>query len=362
MNTPIDSPVVQHREPDELDQRLLNELQSGFPLVTEPFAALGQRLDLDGAAVLARIEALKAASIIRQISAIFDSRRLGYQSSLVAMKFAPEDVDAGAAVINAHPGVSHNYKRNHDYNLWFTIAVPPGKELPAEVDKVAAKARPIQTWLLPTLKLFKIGVNLDMTGEQPVTALENEATNIGLRSAKAWQRDPDVPELSADERAAVAVLQLDVPLVDRPFADLAARRGLSEARLLALANAMLESALMRRFAAVLHHRKAGFRANAMGVWIVEPDRIDAVGAQMAEYKAVSHCYERPVYPDWPYSVFTMIHGHHSRDCEAVVEAIAAATGVSGHALLYSTKEYKKTRVRYFMDDDAFDADTMPERG
>jgi DNA-binding Lrp family transcriptional regulator len=348
-------------QPDELDQRLLNELQAAFPLVVEPFEALGQRLGLTGAEVVARVARLKEGKVVRQIGAIFDSRRLGYRSSLVAMRFEPDDLEAGAAVISAHPGVSHNYKRNHAFNLWFTIAVPPDKELPAEVDKLAAKARPASTWLLPTLKLFKIGVNLDMTGAQPVTATEDDRANIGLRSALAWRRDPDLAQLSAEQRCAVAALQADLPLCDRPFASLAVAHGLAEARLVELATQMQEQALMRRFAAVLHHRAAGFRANAMGVWVVPEERIDEVGHQMATFKAVSHCYQRPTYADWPYSVFTMIHGRHSRDCEAVVEAIAQATGVEDYALLYSTKEYKKTRVRYFLDDDNFDVEGIPAR-
>lgn len=358
MNTPS-APAVDASA--ALDQRLLNELQSAFPLVARPFAVLGERLGTDEADVLARIERLKADKIIRQLSAIFDSRRLGYTTSLVAMEFTPETLEAGAAIVSLHPGVSHNYKRNHRYNLWFTIATPPGKHLPTEVDILASKARPVKTWLLPTLKLFKIGVNLDMTGEAPITATEDDATNLGLASARAWQRDPDVPELTDDERAAVAVLQLDLPLVPQPFAALAAERGLSEETLLTIAADMLSRALMRRFAAVLHHRKAGYRANAMGVWVVEPERIEAVGQQMATFKAVSHCYQRPTYPDWPFSVFTMIHGHHSSDCEAVVQAIADATQVAEYALLYSTKEYKKVRVRYFVDDDNFDTSSLPER-
>ena len=357
--TTPDADAAAPPERDELDQRLLNELQAAFPLVDRPFEEIGRRLGLDGAAVLARVARLKTAKVIRQISAIFDSRQLGYQSSLVAMKFAPEDLEAGAAIINLHPGVSHNYKRSHAYNLWFTLAVPPGKDLAAEVDLLAAKALPLQTWMLPTIKLFKIGVNLDMTGEAPATATETETESIGLRAgARGGERAP----LTADEQAAVAVLQRDLAVVATPFAPLAAELGWTTARLLAMAADLEQRGYMRRFAAVLHHRTAGFRANAMAVWVVPPERIAAVGAQMAAFKAVSHCYQRPTYADWPYSVFTMIHGHHASDCEAVVAAISQATGITEHALLYSTKEYKKTRVRYFVDDDLFDAGSLPVRG
>ena len=105
--------------------------------------------------------------------------------------------------------------------------------------------------------------------------------------------------------------------------------------------------LMRRFAAVMNHRSAGFKANAMGVWAVPDDKLDEIGPRMAGFALVSHCYRRPTYDDWPYSVFTMVHGQNARDCETTIEAIRHDTGVEEHALLWSIKEYKKTRVRYF---------------
>ncbi|MBI2300837.1 MAG: Lrp/AsnC family transcriptional regulator [Armatimonadetes bacterium] len=350
-----------HYEPDALEQRLLNELQTDFPLVSRPFAALGERVGVSEEETLERVARLKEAAIIRQISAIFDSRRLGYRSSLVAMRFDAEEVDAGAAVVSLHPGVSHNYRRNHRYNLWFTIAVPPGRSLESEVEQLAAKARPEQTWLLPTRKLYKIGVNLDTTGQMPVTATEDEEESIGLRAAKSWQAEVVEGEFAPDELAAVRALQSDLPLVPAPFAVLAEGAGLAESRLLELTHQFLEGKQLRRFAAVLRHRQAGFRANAMGVWAVPDERVDEVGQQLASYKVVSHCYQRPTYPDWPYALFTMIHARHADDIEEAASAMSVATQVTEYALLYSTKEYKKTRVRYFLDDDSFDVSSLAVR-
>ena len=107
---------------------------------------------------------------------------------------------------------------------------------------------------------------------------------------------------------------------------------------------------MRRFAAVMNHRSAGYKANAMGVWAVPDDGLEELGPRMAGFAFVSHCYRRPTYEDWPYSVFTMVHGHNARDCEQTIAAIQAETGVEDYALLWSVKEYKKTRVRYFTDE------------
>ena len=107
---------------------------------------------------------------------------------------------------------------------------------------------------------------------------------------------------------------------------------------------------MRRFAAVMNHRSAGFKANAMGVWAVPDDELGEIGPRMAGFALVSHCYRRPTYDDWPYSVFTMVHGKNARECEETIAAIQAETGVDEYALLWSIKEYKKTRVKYFTPD------------
>jgi DNA-binding Lrp family transcriptional regulator len=131
---------------------------------------------------------------------------------------------------------------------------------------------------------------------------------------------------------------------------MAERLGIPEQAFLDAATHLKTQGYMRRMAAVLRHREAGFRANAMGVWVVPPDRAEGVGAVMASFAAVSHCYLRPAYPDWPYNVFTMVHGQTPADCQAAIDAMSQATGIDEYALLYSTVEYKKTRLRYFTPD------------
>jgi DNA-binding Lrp family transcriptional regulator len=150
--------------------------------------------------------------------------------------------------------------------------------------------------------------------------------------------------------AVIRELQEDLPVVPQPYVPMAARVGIAEAEFLAVAHRLKEQGYMRRMAAVLRHREAGFRANAMGVWVVPAEQADEVGQIMGSFKGVSHCYLRPTYPDWPYSLFTMVHGRSAADCQVVVDAIAHATGVGEYALLYSTKEHKKIRLRYFTPD------------
>ena len=330
-------------ELDDVDRELLNAVQWDFPLDARPYAVLGERLGIPEPEVRGRVAKLKDAGVLRQLSAIFDTRALGYSSALVAAKVDPDHVDVAAAVISRHPGVSHNYKRNHAYNLWYTIAVPPGESLEEHIEVLHRDSGAIVTRKLPTLKLYKIGVKLDMTGQ---TAANAKAEVLEHERPERKAEMP-VPDLSDLELAVIRVVQEDLPNVERPFAAQGEALGLDEQTVIATIRSFKERKLMRRFAAVMNHRSAGFKANAMGVWAVPEDRLEELGPQMAAFAAVSHCYRRPTYDDWPYSVFTMVHGRSARDCEATIEAIRDETGVDEYCLLWSVKEYKKVRLEYF---------------
>ena len=292
--------------------------------------------------------------MLRQLSAIFDTRALGYGSALVAAKIDPDRVDEAAEVISAHPGVSHNYKRNHAYNLWYTIAVPPGDVLDDHVDALHRESGALVTRQAA-----------DAEALQDRREARHDRQHRGRRRAEVLEHERperrehmDAPELSALEIATISIVQEDLPLVERPFAAQAEMIGCDEETVLELLRSFKERKLMRRFAAVMNHRTAGFKANAMGVWAVPDDQLDEIGPQMASFALVSHCYRRPTYDDWPYSIFTMVHGKNAKDCEATIAAVQAETGVDEYALLWSIKEYKKTRVRYFTDDwDAWRAST-----
>jgi DNA-binding Lrp family transcriptional regulator len=333
---------------DDLDRELLNAVQWDFPLDPRPFAVLAERLGINEPTVRERVQKVKDAGVLRQLSAIFDTRALGYTSALVAAKIDPDDVDEAATVISEHPGVSHNYKRNHDYNLWYTIAVPPGASLDEHIDVLHRESGAKVTRKLPTITLYKIGVKLDMTGK---TAANAKAEVLEHERPERKAEMP-APELSDFEHAAISVVQQDLPVVEHPFAAYARMIGddVTEADVLGVLRTFKDRKLMRRFAAVMNHRSAGFKANAMGVWAVPEARLAEIGPQMAGFAAVSHCYRRPTYDDWPYSVFTMVHGRSARDCEATIDAIRTETGIDEYCLLWSIKEYKKVRLQYFTPD------------
>lgn len=326
---------------DSIDKDILNFIQREFPLEREPFDAIGREVGIAGDEVIRRVETLKRGRVIRQISAIFDTRVLGYESSLVAARIPAEKLAAGAKAINSHPGVSHNYERNNDLNLWYTVAVPPDSRLGLEgtVDVLHHISGAEKTRILPTLKLFKIGVTLDMN--MGATA-KKEAPQYGESDRQGADKN-----ISEEDKAAIRVLQEDVPLTPRPFDLWGEQAGMSYNELIDRAYDFQRRKIMRRFSAVLYHRKAGFRANAMGVWRVPEERVEDAGNMFAQYQAVSHCYQRPVYEDWPYALFSMVHGRSVEECEAVLNAMSEESGLTDYVSLYSTREYKKTRVRYF---------------
>ena len=332
---------------DIVDRNILNIIQTRFPLVETPFKAVGDEVGIAEEEVLARIGELKSKNVVRQISAIFDTRRLGYKTTLVAMRLPADELDAAAQVINEHPGVSHNYARNGHYNLWFTLAVPPYEDLAETVEGMAGRTNAETYRLMPTIKFFKIGVNFDMVKEEGAAKKYYSPDGYDRSGAVAEDWNKAMP-VSDFEIEVIRELQEDVELVSRPFSPMAERLGISLQELFDTAASLQERALMRRFSAVLHHRRAGFRSNAMAVWKVPSERAVEVGNLMAQSRWVSHCYERPTFPDWPYTHFTMIHATSNETCEEVAAELSETTGITEYQLLYSTREYKKTRVRYFV--------------
>jgi len=338
---------------DQIDRKLLNAIQSGFPLTEEPYKELGNDLEITESEVIERLGELKSQNVVRQISAIFDTRRLGYKTTLVAFAYEPEQLNTGALFINRHPGVSHNYAREGSYyNLWFTLAVPGDGDLEQTIKWMAGETKAVSYRIMPTIRFFKIGVNFDMVKQKSDAHNYNpdggnpDSGNNGS-ATPAWNQ---AVELSDFDKSVIRELQEDLPLESKPFNPIAERLGTTTSELFQLATEFQERKLMRRYSAVLHHRRSGFRSNAMIVWKVPPERSEEVGMIMAENSAVTHCYERPTFPDWPYTHFTMVHATTEEGCEVVAEEISKSTGITENQLLYSTREYKKTRVRYFVED------------
>jgi DNA-binding Lrp family transcriptional regulator len=327
----------------DLDRKLLNLMQGSFPIVERPFAAVAAEAGITEEQALAAVDRLLRARIIREITPIYDTRALGYGSMLVAAKVDPENPWRAAKIINSHPGVSHNYLRNHSFNMWFTIAVEEDSQLGLQgtLDVLQELIGAESIRQLPTLKLFKIRMDLEM-----------ERGTEALASPGVAEEPVELDKQPYDEfdKAVIRATQGHWEVVAEPYAKPARALGLTVDELLTHMRAMQERGLLRRVAAILFHRRAGFSANGMGVWKVPDDKIREYGPRMAAFRGISHCYQRPTYPDWPYSIFTMAHGRSKEECDAILDAIAQELQISERATLYSSTEFKKVRLLYFTDD------------
>jgi len=322
----------------ELENEVLYKIQTSFPLVKEPFKELAKELNVGEDEVIDILKRNKEDKIIRQISAIFDTKRLGYKSSLVAFKVDEDNLDKAVEVINAHPGVSHNYLRNNEFNVWFTLAVAPDSNLTLQetVDVLQKQANAKEALILPTLKMFKIAVKMDTTGKA------SKKEKLKKRAFKSI-------ELSPKHIALIKELQKDIAIVSEPFKEAMEHLKMDEEEFFALAKELQEAGVMRRFAAILNHRRAGFSANAMSIWNVDESQAKEIGEKLASFSAVSHCYLRPRFPNWPYNIFAMVHAKTQEECDSLIEEMAKEIEIKDYAKLYSTKEFKKQRIVYFSD-------------
>jgi siroheme decarboxylase len=323
---------------DTLDKKLLNEIQWVFPLTERPFLEISKHYNLSEDEIIQRIASMKDLGLIRQINAIFDTRRLGYKSALIAFAIRHDRLDYVANEVDKHPGVSHNYERNHEFNMWFTLAVPPDGDLKTDLDRMASLDGVIKYRLLPTLKLYKIGVRLDMVNEDP----ENPKPTDEIKKL-----NPKKFDLTDRDKDFIRELQKDLKIIPEPFKALAENLGITTVELFAKAKEYEQIGVMRRFAAILRHRDAGFYANGMVVWNAPEENIDEIGYKLASFPQVSHCYRRPVYQDWRFNLFSMIHARTSESAEKIAAEISEIVGIKDYKILFSLREFKKERVRYF---------------
>ncbi len=344
-------PAMDTADLSEFDRRLLERIQQNVPLTPKPWDRLAGDLDAEPRRLLERLAALRGeGGVIREISGIFDAARLGYAQALVAFEIAPERLDAAGRTVAAHPGVSHCYGRAHRLNLWFTLAVPGARAALREaVDALAEACDARRSLLLPTIRRYKLHVHFALDAD-PSGSLLTPGRTADVPADPAGRAEQDALEWTAERRAAVRALQRDLPGEKEPFATVAAAEGLDRDDLLHFACAFRDAGVLRRYAAVLHHRRAGANANALVVWQVPPEEVDREGRRAAAHRAVSHCYHRPPAEGWDYRLYTMIHARTSEDLAMTLDELVTTTDLRRHEVLPTEKEYAKRRVRFFRSD------------
>ena len=333
---------------DRIDALLLNKIQTSFPIESQPYKILGDLVGVKEEDAWRRIHDLRQEGIIRRLGGVFDSRRLGYYSTLCAARVPDEKIPLISDMLLDIVGVTHNYLRNHFYNMWFTLIAPSESEVNRILEKIRFALGSDDVYSLPAKRVFKICVDLKFKelSDQPQLGKSDNICMIHSQPEQEFLADVNLEE---NDKSLVRFLQENLPSSLRPFEDIAADVNMTEEQLIRRIRELFVARVIRRFGAVLRHQKAGYTANAMGVWIVPEKRVEEVGKKMAMVREVSHCYQRPTLPDWPYNLFTMIHGRSLQECELIMEKIARATELTEYQMLVSMVELKKTSMLYFTE-------------
>ncbi|HUT58827.1 MAG TPA: radical SAM protein [Phycisphaerae bacterium] len=340
LHRPAPAPPPQQGQPpeplDETDRRILTAIQVGFPVVRWPYEVLAARLEMPSDQIEGRAGGLIERGLIRRIGGVFDARRLGYVSTLVAARIPEDRLDDVAIRVNRISGVTHNYLRDHSYNLWFTLTCASQSELEAAIEALREQTGIEEFHSLPALAAYKSAVVFSLDGSPPPPARRPGQTAEAL-------------ELDESQRKLVRLVQGTLPAGPNPLSELARRWGRPVEILIVHLRHWLTTGLMRRFGAVLAHRRIGFTANGLAVFNVPAERVDAAGEAMAQHAEVSHCYRRTTLDDWPYSLLAVVHGHSVEQVRQFVERVAAELDLPDHDVLFSTREYKKTSMQFFME-------------
>lgn len=312
---------------DRLDHRLLDEFQRDLPLVSRPFAAMAAALGATEAEVLARLRALQAQGRIARVGATCRPNTAG-ASTLAALAVPEARIEAVAALVGAEPGVNHSYLREDDRNLWFVATAPDEAALAASLGRIeAATGLPVLS--LPLIRPYNIDLGFRLGGPRQPLGLDRPA---------------DLDALREDDRPLMQALSTGLALAPRPFAALAAALGRTEERVIARVAALAQARLLTRVGVIVRHRALGWRANAMVVWTLPGEAIDAAGRALAQVPGVTLCYHRRTAPgvwDWP--LFCMIHARSRAEALAVLDRARARAELEGaaHKVLFSTRCFKQ---------------------
>lgn len=329
---------------------LLATLQLGLPLVPRPFAEIAAAGGLDEAGVIATIAAEQARGRIRRLGAVLAPGAFG-ASLLAALAVPRRHLARVGDRIARLPEVNHCYQREAvgpdavAYNLWFVVAAPDRRRLHAALDAIDALAGPPPSDPHPP-RMLRMPLRHEFHCDLAF-ALDGRSRPKRPRPSFVGDADPRGTDPSIDP-GLLAALEDGLPLVPRPFAMLAGKIGTDEAVVLARLRTWAADGRMRRLAAVLDHPSLGFGANAMGVWNVPADQLEAAAAALVEQREVHLCYERERAPGWPYNLYAMVFGTDPAALQRTVARIERLPALAGwrSRMLVTRRRFKQTGARY----------------
>jgi DNA-binding Lrp family transcriptional regulator len=325
---------------DEKDRLLLICLQNGLPLTPRPFDFWSAKIGADSAELLVRIQRLKKRGIFGEIKAILDPRAFYYQSAWVAMRLGQEgeELASRAEVLWQHPGVIYGCEREHEFNVWFFIAAPSNHDLELHVRCLEKLAGAHRTLFLPVRKVFKgtdFLSSLDAQTFQAMSERFEKRQKVGL------------PDLTSEEIEMVRQLQEPFPLTDEPYQEIALRAGITEAQVLEWMRSLVGKGCLKKIGSFLKPAVVPLETRTLAVWQVPEEKLERIGPGIAEFREVLYADRRPAYPEFPYSLYTMIRAGTAAELEVVMRRIEERIGKWPQAVLVTTREFKKERMKYF---------------
>lgn len=320
---------------DTVDRELLQCLQDEFPLENRPWNVVAGRLDIAEGEALARAQRLSAEGIIRTLHIFVNTQKLGSnRSTLIAIKVPENDIDRMVSIINEYPSVTHNYRRNHEYNLWFTISEQDGKSPQKILEEIKSRTGVAEsaTLDLRTNRVFKVDVRFSLT-------------NNGSHTKNSQQAIPKHLAIDQLDCALLRIGQEGIPLVKEPFQTMAAKLRIEQEQVIQRLLRLHQSGIIKRVGISINQRKLGMIANALVAWKVPGDSTEVIGAGLSSYPEITHCYERSIVPlRWEYNIYTVLHGYDRQSVTELVKRISDDTGIEDYVILFSTDQYKRTSM------------------
>lgn len=315
--------------------RLLNDWQYGFPLCRDPFGTLADATGCQRVEVLSVLQRARADGRLSRIGGVF-AHGSGGDALLAAMAVPAARIETVAAIVSAHPGVNHNYLREHRYNLWFVMTGTDRAAVESGVDQLE-RATGLLALRLRLVRPYRIDLGFDLRGQ------------TAMRPMRAGAAVPPPAALASAMWPLAQRVETGLPLVERPYAAWATELGCGEDAVTETIGQWLEEGRLKRFGVVVRHHEFGFAANAMTVFNVPDDAVDVAGQRLAVQPGVTLAYRRTRDYGWPYNLYAMVHGTHRPAVIEVIERMTLAAGLSQHPrlVLFSTRRFKQTGARRF---------------
>lgn len=323
---------------DEKDRLLLTYLHNGLPMTSRPFEVWAKKIGTDSADLLVRIQRLKKEGNLGGIKAILDPRAFHYQSAWVAVKVDPAELESRTEILWQHPGVIYGCEREHEFNVWFFIAAPADHDLELHVRCLEILSGAQRTLFLPVRKVFK--------GTDLLSSLEGVAFPAMNERFEKRQKERS-SDLTAQETEMIGELQEPFPLTDEPYRKISANLGITEAQALERMKSLVEKGCLKRVGSFLKTPAVLSETKTLVVWQIAEEKLERIGPEISEFREVLYADRRPAYPEFPFSLYTMILAETASDLEVVTRRMQDRIGRWPHRVLVTTRELKKGEMRYF---------------